>query len=216
MPRTREDLSRRPCGRSRADGRRSRRRHRRAHRDRRAVGLGQEHAPAPSRRARRADEGRGARRRPAVRDAVRGGARPRAQPRARFHLSVPPSAAGVHRRGKRRHAARDPRGFTGRSARAGVGDAGACRPRASPQASAGRAVRRRAPARRARARTRHVAALRARRRADRQSRPQDGGRGVRPVARPESIARGRRSSSSRTTWSWLRAPIARCIWSMGA
>ena len=92
-------------------------------------------------------------------------------------------------------------------------DARARRPRPSPQASPGRALRRRAPARGARARARHAAALRARRRADRQSRPQDGGAGVRPDAGAQRDGRHRaRDRHPRSRARRARA-TARCIWS---
>ena len=118
-------------------------------------------------------------------------ARPRAQPRARLHLPVPPPAARVHRGRERRDAADGaPRPARGR-ARGGRRDARARRPRPSAEAPARRAVRRRAPAGRARAGAGHRAALRAGRRAHRQPRPPHGAPGVRPDARAQPRRRHR-------------------------
>ena len=161
----------------------------RADRDRRRVRVGQEHAAASAGRPRCADRGRGRDRGAAVRVAVGSRARAGAQPRARLHLSVPSSAARIHRARERRDAAlRAPHGAARRAA-AAAEMLTQRRPRASAAASARRAVGRRAAARRARARAGHAAALRARRRADRQSRPAHGGAGVRPDARPQSRRR---------------------------
>ena len=86
-------------------------------------------------------------------------ARRRAQPRARLHLPVPSSAAGVQRARERRDAAHHPPHDAGAGARDSAprcSSAWASAHRA--RASAGRAVRRRAPARGARARAGHRAA----------------------------------------------------------
>ena len=113
-----QDVRERPARSAGAARRRSRRCARRARRDRRRVGLGQEHAAAPSGRPRCADRrARCASTAPTSRRFPRRSAA-RAQPRARLHLPVPSSAAGVHGARKRRDAARDPARCRRRRARA--------------------------------------------------------------------------------------------------
>ena len=136
----------------------------------RAVRLGEEHAAAPRRRARRALGRRGARVRPLAVAARRGGARRLPRPRGRDRVPERQPVADADRAGERRARAapRRPR-RTGRGRGRPALAAFGLRRRASAQ-RAGVALRRRAAARRDRGGGGARGAARARRRADRRAR----------------------------------------------